>query len=123
MKLNELNAIRARLAAATPGPWFAQPNDLIGGWCVRTVDAPPSEGAGEVADFIREEDARFIAAAPATIRALIEEVEHLRGERAAVVAYLREAAVTADEFGAVPFAIAKEADAIERGEHRAGGAR
>lgn len=121
MTADELNAIRARLAAATPGPWFAQPNDLVGGWCVRTVDAPPSKGAGEVADFIREEDARFIAAAPATIQTLIEEVEHLRGERAAVVAYLRKTAVTADEFDAVADAIAKEADAIERGEHSAGG--
>jgi len=44
-------------------------------------------------------------------------------ERAAVVAYLRKSAAVADEFGAVPFAIAEEAEAIERGEHRAVGAR
>lgn len=76
----ELNAIKARLTSATPGSWFARPNDLIGGWCVRTVDTPPSEGPGEVADFIEEADANFIASAPADIAALLVEVERLRAD-------------------------------------------
>ena len=43
--------------------WFAQPNDLIGGWCAMTVDAPPSEGIGlSVADFMTEAAARHIVA-------------------------------------------------------------
>lgn len=50
--------------AATDGPWFATPDDLVGGWCVRTVDAPPSTGRGRtVADFMRREDALLCAAA------------------------------------------------------------
>jgi hypothetical protein len=43
--------------------WFAQPNDLIGGWCAVTVNAPPSEGVGFiVADFITEATAKHIVA-------------------------------------------------------------
>lgn len=44
--------------------WFAHPNDLIGGWCVTTVDKPPSQhapGDFTVADFIDEATARYIA--------------------------------------------------------------
>ena len=36
----DLDAIKARLVAATDGPWYAHADDLIGGWCVRTVDTP-----------------------------------------------------------------------------------
>ena len=76
----DLEVIKARLAAATPGPWFAHADDLIGGWCVRTVDTPPSEGPGEVASFIHEEDARLIAHARVDLEALVEEVEQLRAK-------------------------------------------
>ena len=139
--------IKARLAAATPGPWFARPNDLIGGWCVRTADTPPSEGPGEVADFIREEDARLVAAAPADIAALLAEVERLRAEahelrlmaeeaaraenanaedakkeRAAVVAWLRTQRLYCTDSTGTPNAVsatyAHAAEAIEGGEHR-----
>lgn len=49
---------------ATDGPWFVTEEDLVGGWCVRTIDKPPSSGRGiTIADFIREEDARLCAAA------------------------------------------------------------
>jgi hypothetical protein len=41
--------------------WFAQPNDLIGGWCVMPIPKPPSCGVAEVADFCREEVARHVA--------------------------------------------------------------
>ena len=58
-------AERAIAKAATPGPWFAKANDLIGGWCVGTCDEPPSEcadfGSSNVADFVGEEVARYIA--------------------------------------------------------------
>lgn len=50
--------------AATQGPWYVTENDLIGGWCIRTVDEPPSHGNGiTIADFMREEDAHLCAAA------------------------------------------------------------
>lgn len=111
------DGIKARLAAATPGPWFARPNDLIGGWCVRTADTPPSEGPGEVADFIREEDARFIAHAPEDLAALIEEVRYLRGERAAVVAWLREQRDDTYDPPVPFYDMLVAANAIERGEH------
>jgi hypothetical protein len=42
-------------------PWYAQPNDLIGGWCVMLSDEPPSFGGNEIADFCSEEVARHIA--------------------------------------------------------------
>lgn len=59
--------LRALAEQATPGPWYAVVNDLIGGWAVATVDKPCSAhnheaGEGEVADFVHEADARFIAA-------------------------------------------------------------
>lgn len=41
--------------------WFAQPNDLVGGWCVMPVDEPPSYGVMEVADFTTREAAEHIA--------------------------------------------------------------
>ena len=47
---------------------------------------------------------------------LISEVERLRGERAAVVAYLRG---LADDYGVcIDLSLAEQADKIERGEHR-----
>lgn len=43
-------------------PWFAKPNDEIGGWCVMPTDKTPLEGGGlEVANFTTEEAARHIA--------------------------------------------------------------
>lgn len=119
----DIKAIKERLSRATPQPWYLQRNDLIGGWCVKTVDAPPSEVPGEVADFVREEDARLIASAPEDLTALIEEVERLEdwlhsalddrdyfkakfeAERAAAAAFVHGARL--DDL----------ADAILRGEH------
>ncbi|MBO3736669.1 hypothetical protein [Actinoplanes flavus] len=48
--------------ALTHARWFAQPNDLIGGWSVMPVDAPPSSGIPTVADVASESIARHIAA-------------------------------------------------------------
>ena len=46
--------------------WYARPDDLIGGWCVMSVDRPPSRcdwwfGLGEVASFAGEAEARHMA--------------------------------------------------------------
>lgn len=53
---------------------------------------------------------------PHEARVLVAEVERLRGERAAVVAYLRG---LADDYGVcIDLSLAEQADKIERGEHR-----
>jgi len=67
-------------------------------------------------------DAAFIAHAPADIAALVAEVERLRGERAAVVTWLRAEAEafagTRTEQGVQRAkSLALAADNIERGEH------
>ena len=68
-------------------------------------------------------DAAFIAHAPADIAALVAEVERLRGERAAVVTWLRAEAEafagTRTEQGVQRAkSLTLAADNIERGEHR-----
>lgn len=42
-------------------PWYPQPNDLIGGWCLMLVDDPPSQGGLMVGDLLDEAIARHIA--------------------------------------------------------------
>lgn len=80
---------------------------------------PPDEALREMTARIR-----YLEAAVSEARAEAAQwAAELDGDRAAVVAYLRESASVADEFGAVADALTAEADAIERGEHRAGGAR
>lgn len=54
---------------------------------------------------------------PQELEALVEEVERLRGERAAVVAWLREGALGTDVTQHESYGHAF-ADGIERGEHR-----
>lgn len=67
---DELNAIRQRAEAATPGPWMA-----LGGSIVRADD-----DTAEVANWISHNDAdvAFIAHAREDILALIEEVAYWR---------------------------------------------
>jgi hypothetical protein len=59
---------------------------------------------------------------PEQLAALVEEVERLRGERAAVVAWLREGNSQTLEWDERENAVSRTyrvcADAIERGEHR-----
>lgn len=40
--------------------WFVQPDDLIGGWCITPLPLPPSAGTPQIADFLKEEVARYI---------------------------------------------------------------
>ena len=42
-------------------PWYAQPNDLVGGWCIMLRPDPPSKGGTIVADMCSESVARYIA--------------------------------------------------------------
>lgn len=41
--------------------WYAHEDDVIGGWCVMPVDEAPSQGCFEVASFLSEQIARYIA--------------------------------------------------------------
>lgn len=76
----DLSALEAIAKQATPGPWFAKVNDLIGGMCVMPVDMTPGEASdtgqriGEVGDFMGN-DADFVATFnPETVLALIGRV-------------------------------------------------
>jgi excisionase family DNA binding protein len=43
-------------------PWYAEPDDLIGDWCVMTTPGPPSGGEGfAIASFLNGDAARHIA--------------------------------------------------------------
>lgn len=113
----DIEAIKARLAAATHGPWYVDES-------LRGVEAQTYGYPIEIVARTGRADAVLIAHAPGDIAALIAEVERLRegedgyrqghsdgceDERAAVVAWLR----TRDS---LTYNII--ADDIERGEHR-----
>lgn len=74
----DLDAIKARCEAATPGPWEWHSNGLRSGDfdCIwGTVD-----NTGETYVGVHEDDSVFIAHAIDDIPALVAEVERLRGE-------------------------------------------
>ena len=79
---DRLNEIRARLDAATPGPWRYAPNPLGG-----IVDSDgryiiaPYCGYGDERDM---PDVLLIAHAPADIAWLLNEVERLRRDESVV---------------------------------------
>lgn len=79
---DELDAIRERLAAATPGPWtadtYAEAIYALDGAAV----VSGSRWGGEASVFDHAPDADFIAHAPTDIAALLAEVERLCAERA-----------------------------------------
>lgn len=70
---NAFADLRALAESVPAGPWFAQPDDTIGGWCVTTEDVPPSEGARVVAEFVSEDVARFIALARTALPLLLTD--------------------------------------------------
>lgn len=70
MTEEEIAEERSRMMTLTPAElraevmtnkWYARENDTIGGWCVMPIDAPPSSGIFDVADFTTEDAARHIA--------------------------------------------------------------
>jgi hypothetical protein len=90
----DLDAILARAAAATPGPWTA--NDRIGIVTDAAADPLAVFGGGKQ----DRADAEFTAHAREDIEALAAEIRRLRAELAtARVAVLREVADTCDEAG------------------------
>lgn len=81
----DLDAIRARAQAATPGPWW--PWDRGVGWQIAIGDGLDEWDRpkrllpeGQRTDIALREDAEFIAAARQDIPALLAEVERLRAE-------------------------------------------
>lgn len=79
---DRLQEIRARLDAATPGPWQYHP-DPIGALCGpdgRNIITPYA-GYGDSSDW---PDINLIAHAPADIAWLLDEVERLRNTKASL---------------------------------------
>jgi hypothetical protein len=79
---------------ATPTPWYAVVNDLIGGWMVANVDKPahamdtrPGGGDFGIADFCNEADAEFIAAARTAVPELAGMVKRLVAVAEAAATY------------------------------------
>lgn len=76
--------LRALLERATPEPWFAKENDLIGGFAVMNCDLPPSQadpskGQGDVGDFMpSRSDAQLVAFQRNTASKVLAVVEAAR---------------------------------------------
>ncbi len=91
----DLGAIRARLAAATPGPWHAETSDATMDdrnlWRVRR-DVQP-QALLHLSAIMSSGNADLIAHAPADLAALADEVEALR----AAVERVREVALAEDD--------------------------
>lgn len=95
----DLDAIRERADAATPGPWWPWHRGQYVGWEI-AVGEPDEDGRPTArlpddmrTDIGRAEDARFIAAARTDVPALVDEVERLRAvadAASAIVAFLRK---------------------------------
>ena len=79
MTEEELNEIKARAEAATPGPWQALPyQDIDNGVFVDYWDITAGVDGICVAEKIKEPDAWFMSEARQDVPALVEEVERLR---------------------------------------------
>jgi len=77
---DQLEAIRARADAATPGPWSTRTNSLNGiedEFLGLDIEGPPDAVRGQ---FARRADAEFIAAARADIPALLAHIAALQDE-------------------------------------------
>jgi hypothetical protein len=86
MTKEQLDAIRARLDAATPGNWTAKHESVttdIGEWGL------VAETLNDT-DEQRAADARLIANAPTDLRALLDEVERLHSDPLPAAAWVRE---------------------------------
>jgi hypothetical protein len=100
----ELDEMRARADAATPGPWYPRLLDDQDAMNLVAVSTAPDSGRGErwpgfdhreivaatliqapryvdVADTRWDQNAEFIAAARRDVPRLIAEIRHLRAER------------------------------------------
>ena len=69
--MSRLDEIRARLAAATPGPWKSWIEGQEGAWGGSPGVMVPATSGGDFIEAGRPEDAEFIAHAPADIAYLL----------------------------------------------------
>ncbi|MBB5431378.1 hypothetical protein [Nocardiopsis composta] len=79
----DLDGIRARAAAATPGPWGAE----VEGTRLMVLDRGaglPVAFIGSAEDDQAQADAAFIAAARGDVDALLAVIDHLRAKHAEV---------------------------------------
>lgn len=84
LSTTELDAIRARADAATPGPWSARNRSSDGiedAFLGFEIDGPPDATRGQ---FARRADAEFMAHARTDIPALLEHIEAQTREIAAL---------------------------------------
>ena len=95
---NWLAAVRARLEAATPGPWLYADLSDRGGWhgifCAgfggnANATAPIVVGEAGMRLFVRDDDGELMAHAPADLRRALDEVGRLRRELETRAAYGR----------------------------------
>lgn len=108
----DLEPIKERLAKACPGPWVGGTlRDPLSGNCLMFMreDDPRVCAAVLFSRYTDNDTAVMLLHSRADMEALVAEVEYLRGERAAAVAYLRAPGTSCD-----PNVLA---DAFERGEH------
>ena len=93
MSTLDLEPIKERLAAATPGPWDADGTEVSQHWsrpepwltiATNEVDCMAYCYGGRGRGVERVEDAEFIAHAPEDIRALLAEVKRLQAQIDAV---------------------------------------
>lgn len=116
----DLDAIRARLDRATPGPWTVAETE---GWIGIHPVCPPhgTDDAAEISgglDDLTPADADLIAHAPTDLAALVAEIERLRAvaEAAAQVvgAYANPWASEDDRLATID-ALAPALDALDAG--------
>ena len=104
----KLAKLRELAAAATPGPWVAdeecvvhpRPDIVLASWLTKEASVVVAECGGVAFDPPRPADASYIAAAnPATVLALLDEIERLREalERIAKPTYGTELTDTDEE--------------------------
>lgn len=82
----ELDAIRERLAAATPGPWRAEYSGATGPVVMDAESVDARDHVARCPHYRGHADAGFIAHTPTDVAALLAEVERLRAERSGMTA-------------------------------------
>ena len=118
----ELNAIKERLAAASPGPWRALTGERQrmashGSAVFPMVLSNNEHVLGEMSPWLSDGDRTFIIQSRTDVHTLVAEVARLQTERDRVVNYLRNLADDPESLGLETRILNIVADNIERGEH------
>ena len=120
----ELNAIKNRLAAASPGPWRALTGERQRSYAHGNANAVlpmvlsnNEHVLGEMSPWLSDGDRAFIIQSRTDVEALVTEVARLQSERERVVTYLRALADDPESLGLEARILSIVAARIERGEH------